>query len=315
MGIEAVKRWHWIFLGALIGLALAYAWSSVGSSVEGYRAADSIRFEQELTLKDQASGQPFIKGIVIHPPEDSFDGRVNVVTYKKLAKDKEGRIGWLNKRLIAKIPYKPALPGAVPPSDNPTIQGYLQQVASQNNTVRFKYGWWLEPTKAMMLGCIGGMVVIGGIWPTLLNVMLGAGFGRKTDPEEEALKRARPGFDWASLLRRSKSSQPAGAHGGVSSGDQRHVQEVADAYARNLQPTGQGHGAAGATAVDEGPVRKLEAGPLEAAKPMPKPGDDDEIEVKGEYYPVLIHHKKHHDEQKPGETKPPGSPPPAAGQP
>ena len=48
------------------------------------------------------------------------------------------------------------------------------------------------------------------------------------------------------------------------------------------------------TEAEEAAVRKLQGGPLEAAPVMKQPGDDDEIEVKGEYYPVLIHHKKGH---------------------
>jgi hypothetical protein len=282
MGIEEFKRWHWIALGALVGLALAYAWASVGSSVEGYRAVDSARFEQELTLTDPASSEPLIKGIVIHPPEDSFDGKVNVVTYKRLAKDKDGRIGWLDKRMIAKIPYREGV-------------GSIQDLLI-SRSVKFNNGWWLELRWAMIIGCVGGMVLIGGVWPSLLGVMLGAGLGRQRDPEEEARKKAaKSGFDWGSLLRRAKKGEAGHAHPAVTAADQSQLQNVADAYAKNLQGSGVGHTGGGASAHADGPVRKLEAGPLEAAKSATQ--DEDEIEVKAkEYYPVLIHHKKHHDE-------------------
>jgi hypothetical protein len=281
--IEDIKRWHSIELGALIGVALAYAWNSVGTSVEGYRAVDNMRFEQELTLKDNETGQPLIKSIVIHPAEDAFDGKVNIVTYKRLAKDKQGRVGWLDKRVIAKIPY----------NGSPSIADYLK-----NQSIKFNNGWWLQPRWAMTIGCVGGMVLLGGIWPSLLNVMLGAGLGRKRDPEEEERKKQAAkagGFDWGSLLRKGKKAEPAHAHASASAGDQRELHDVAAAYERNLGSTGASHSGNAATAVAEGPVRKLEGGALEEAKPMPKPGDDDEIEVKGEYYPVLIHHKKQHD--------------------
>jgi hypothetical protein len=286
MGIEEFKRWHWIVLGALVGVALAYAWSTVGSNVEGYRAVDSFRFEQEITIKDDATGLPLIKGIIA--PEESFDGKVNIVTYKRLAKDKDGRVGWLDKRMIAKIPYRDGIA---------SVQEFLK-----SSSVKFNDGWWLKPRWAMIIGSVGGMVLIGGIWPSLLNVMLGAGFGRQRDPEEEARKKAaKSGFEWGSLLRRAKSAQPAHAPVGASA-DASHVQDVADAYARNLQGSGAAHtGATGSTAVADAQVKKLEGGPLEAAKPMPKPGDDDEIEVKGEYYPVLIHHHK----KKEGDAAPP----------
>ena len=61
---------------------------------------------------------------------------------------------------------------------------------------------------------------------------------------------------------------------------------------------------AGAGAKDESPVRKLDGGPLELTPVANQQAADDEIEVKGEYYPVLIHHKKQHEEPRDGEAKP-----------
>ena len=43
-------------------------------------------------------------------------------------------------------------------------------------------------------------------------------------------------------------------------------------------------------------MRKLEGGPLQLTPAGKSAEEDDEIEVKGEYYPVLIHHHKKHDE-------------------
>jgi hypothetical protein len=312
MGIEDLKRWHWVVVGALVGVALSYAWVSMGMETDTIRSVDEGVFENELLMQDSQSNQPLISGIVIRPVEKAFKGTsqehdVNVVTYKRLAKDKQGRIGWLDRRLVAKVPYKPANPGRILDSSNLTIQTYLQQIARQNNQVRYNYGWWLEPKKAMVLGCIGGMVLIGGVWPTLLNVMLGAGFGRQRDPEEEARKQAKSGFDWGSLVRRAKSAQPVAAHAGASVAGQRELEGVAAAYEKNLAGSGVGHTDTPLAAEPNSRlVRKLEGGPLEEAKPLAKPGDDDEIEVKGEYYPVLIHHKKHHEEQPAtGEANPP----------
>ena len=47
-------------------------------------------------------------------------------------------------------------------------------------------------------------------------------------------------------------------------------------------------------------IRKLEGGPLEQVAVPKNPDEEDEIEVKGEFYPVLIHHKKGHEEGKNG---------------
>lgn len=313
MQIEDFKRGHWIVIGALMGLALGYAWSSMGSNLEGIRTVDSRDFERDVLLKDEASGLPFVTSIVVHPAEESFDGKVNVVTYKKLAKDKQGRVGWLDKRLIAKIPYKPVMVGRVAPAENLTIDTYLTELAKQSPDVDFHYGWWLESRNAMMLGAAVGIALVGGLWPTLLNVMIGAGFGRKPDPNEPKTKKQK--FDWGSLLRKSKSApKPASPAAHVTVGDQQHLREVADAYERTLGGSAGSAGTATATAEmthTEAPVRKLEGGPVEAAKPIAKPEDDDEIEVKGEYYPVLIHHHKKKDDD--GHHDPGASSHPPAG--
>jgi len=107
MGLEHLKRWHWVVIGALVGVALGYAWASLETNVEGLRTAEARDFERDVVLKHNASGKPLISGIVIHPPEEAFDGMVNIVTYKRLAQDRQGRLGWMNIRLVTKIPYQP----------------------------------------------------------------------------------------------------------------------------------------------------------------------------------------------------------------
>ena len=61
----------------------------------------------------------------------------------------------------------------------------------------------------------------------------------------------------------------------------------------DISPNARFCGSCGFTlAVAEPPKqRKWETGPLEVQE-APKPTEEDEVEVKGEYYPVLIHHKK-----------------------
>src|SRR5262245_8291427 len=244
MGIERFKRWQWVLIGALVGIALAYMWTNLATSIEGLKSSDPVAFERDVTLKDDSSGLPFVTSIVIHPAEDSFDGPVNVVTYKRLARDRSGRVGWLSKRMVAKIPYTPVIPGRVEPTEGMTIQGYLEALARSDNTVRYHYGWWLEPKKAAIIGSLLGMLVIGGVWPSLLNVMVGAGLGRRADAEEEARKKS--GFDWGSLVRASKKAAPVGAgRPQVSSADRQHLQDVADAYERGLAGSAVGTTGAG----------------------------------------------------------------------
>ncbi len=285
-----------------MGLALAYMWAGMGGDVDRIRNVGERDFERDVALIDEKSGEPYIKDIVVHPPQQTFEGAVNVLTYKRLAKDKQGRVGWLDARLIAKIPYKPAIAGQVKDDPALTIQKYLQELSATQNQVRFTYGWWMEPRTAMVLGTVAGIVVIGGIWPILLNLMIGAGFGRKSEPEPEPKKKE----SWWSQFR-SRKPEPGSdlARPQPTADDKEHLRAVADAYEQNLQGAGVTmNTTAEADGAQESPtVRKLEGGPVEAAAPLKRPEDEDDIEVKGEFYPVLIHHHKKKDDPADGQAE------------
>jgi hypothetical protein len=299
MGIEELKRWHWVVIGAIVGTVLAYAWAGFGSDSENVRRVAELDFERDLVEKDTQSGLPLIAGIVVHPAQQAVDGPVNAVTYKKLHKDKQGRTHWVERRMVAPIPYRPAIGGRAPIDENLTIQKYLDAVGEKYDFVSYRYGWWHKPTNAMLLGSVAGAAVIGGVWPTLLNVMIGAGFGpaKREKKEHERPQRKLPRLRW---FKRAASAVPVAVKAGASAEEQQRLEAVANAYEQNLEGAGvniAGTDVPPASAEAAAEVRKLESGPLEQAAPIKKPGDDDEIEVKGEYYPVLIHHKKQHDGQ------------------
>ncbi|HVT90844.1 MAG TPA: hypothetical protein VHD56_18465 [Tepidisphaeraceae bacterium] len=294
MGIENLNRFHWALLGVLLGVALGYSWSSNSDDVEGMVSSDQVSFERDVTQKDAASGLPLIKGVIIHPAEfsqaDNCD--VNLVTYKRLGRDlKSGKYGWIDKRIIAKIPFVPQLRGRMSPTPDLTVSKYLAELAKTNPNVSYNDGWWLIPKNAAIIGGSAGLVLIGGIWPTLLGLMTGAGMAPKPKPKEKKKER--------SLWSYKSSTPEVKAKAGPSAADQAEVQAIADSYERNL--------AASATERTEAPVaqaatpeeiRKLQTAPLEATSSSS--GETDEVELKDkEYYPVVIHHHKK-DEKKPG---------------
>lgn len=302
MGIENFTRIHWTVLGIFLGVTLAFAWSSTSNNVEGLQRVEASYFERDVISKDTASGLPLISDIVVHPAEYSKPdaSEVNIVTYKRLALDKTTqKTGyWLDRWMIAKIPYKPVYTGRVqtPDPSTLTIETYLAELAKQPNQefVQAKFGWWYIPKNAMIVGGIGGAVLIGGVWPTLLGVMTGAGLGPKKKPKKESL--------WNY---KSKGAEPGKAHKPVvTAADREQLQNVADAYEKNLAGSGLGmteagadeaatHAATGTTAkhAKSTTVRVLENKPGEASAPIPE--SDDEVEVKDrEFYPVLVHHKK-----------------------
>jgi hypothetical protein len=287
MQLSDLSRIHWIIIGLLGGLLMAYMWTG-STDIEGIRSAQSqAEFERDLLLHDDKSGLPFIGNIVVHPAEDSPTGKVNVVTYKKLARDKQGRMGlWLDRRLMAKVPYKPAIAGRVPEDPNMTITDYLRELNKQEDgKVSFHYGWWYEPPKAMALGSIGGLLVIGGVWPTALGLISGAGLNPK--PRQDKKK-----VDWGAFLRRSKRPEASIPMARPAALSATNVDDVTQHYEQNLAPSGapKAESADAATETTDPAVRKLDAGPLEKAPQQVV--EAEEVEVKGEFYPVVIRHTK-----------------------
>lgn len=301
MGIEHINRLGWIVIGAIVGALIGVVLSSSGEAIEGVATTDLSTFEQDVVQKDVRSGRPLVGKILIHPPEYSEvdESAVQLVTYKRLAMTKDGRYGWLDKRVVANLPYAPARRNAAAASDL-TVEKYLESLASQHDFIDYSTGWWMLPRNAIPAGIGFGVVVIGGIWPTLLGLMSGAGLGRKYNPK---YKDDRP------LWRVKSTATAPGARPTVSTAEMARLSAVADAYHDNLaqHATAGSHAPAGTTqAIPE--VKKLNAQQLEELKPLPNPDGDDDIEVKGEYYPVMFHHKKEHPDEPEGHHKDPGTP-------
>lgn len=290
MQIENIGRWVWMLVGTLLGVLIGYQWSSVSDNIDGVVRASQVRFEQELTLKDKDGG-PLIKGIVVHPaifsPTD--DSYVNVVTYQRLAQDKEGKKWWIEKCFIAKIPFEP-MNGAVAATPDLTIDKYLTEIAGQASGLKYNFGWWMMPKYAMMLGAFGGFVLIGGLWPSLINIMVGAGLGGKREPKQK---------DDKPLWAYKGKDAPVKAKPTVSAEQQQELADITAAYQQNVGDASPvGAPAAADTAAAPPPeVRKLESTTLAAAEAPRK--EEDDLEIKGEYYPVLIHHQKKKEDDHP----------------
>ncbi|HEY1628920.1 MAG TPA: hypothetical protein VGF52_03610, partial [Tepidisphaeraceae bacterium] len=229
------------------------------------------------------SGKPLIGDIIIYPPVSSFEGPVNFVTYKRLARDRQGRLWWLSKHMIARIPFKPTDPRQASGEANFTIEKFLSTLARQHDFIQFHYAWWLEPGKSLAVGAAAGVVVIGILWPMLLSLLTSGGLA----PRRAASEKKSSLFSVRSSSTIATKSPPK-----VSAADEQRLHDLTAAYERNLPISDAPSTNSAAPAAAE-PVRKLEGGPLEIAAQVKK--EEDEIEVKGEYYPVLIHHKKPSD--------------------
>jgi hypothetical protein len=296
MGIEELKRWHWIVIGLLLGLGLAYARSGMEPQVGRNNVVD---FLSAIRAPLDAKTGPIVRSIVIHPATVDYRGqRLNVVTYKRLCRSRDGkRTDWQSEQLLAESPFRGFGRGGEEPATS--IRDYLDAIKKENPSISYRYAWWdLAPAQyAMWTG--GSVLVIGILWPNVLFALMGAGYGPKRDPnaKKESL------FSYKSR----PEPQLAAAKPRASAADEQKLRDMTDRLERNLAAVATHHGDhAAAAAPDPAGVRKLDGGPLEMAPAQAK-ADDDDIEIKGEYYPVLIHHKKQRGESHDDDDNDPSS--------
>ena len=64
-----------------------------------------------------------------------------------------------------------------------TVLDYLQQGAPGDKPATYRFGWWVKPRATLAISIFTAVALIGGLWPTVLNLLVGAGFGR---PQSES---------------------------------------------------------------------------------------------------------------------------------
>ncbi len=296
MRVEDLKRWHWIVIGLGLGLALGYANARPAEHrmPKARQLLPPLEFEQALHAP-AVGGNPRIKDIVVYPVSDGLLVRMNLLTSEGGFGGGGGGDKWNYQpaEIFALKPYKPYIPaqglGRWQHSVNPntprkapapdyTVISYLRDVAQRNNKVTFRYAWWKEPKYVMAYWTLGMLVMVGGVWPFVLNLLIGAGFGRKKEPE--------PDYD----LDRFKSEEQAKV-ATVSAADDQELRAHVDQLDHDLEASISGSAPASAEEQAQAPaaIRTLSAGPVTDQTPATPPEDKD---YQGDFYPVAKTTKK-----------------------
>lgn len=72
-------------------------------------------------------------------------------------------------------------------ANGPTVKDYLDQLKAKypSAAIPYRFAWNEVPMYNLAIWTVGMTVVVGGIWPTVLQFLLGAGFGRAPAEEED----------------------------------------------------------------------------------------------------------------------------------
>ena len=310
MRIEDLKRWHWCIVGLLVGAAFAFIrLSSLPKEDRGLERVAPNVFEADLlrSFEDPKRSQPdpisrrkvfAIENVRIHPPVDMpLPGERNVyaeyLSYEVVLVRREDprKADTMPRQVIMALnnPKEKSIAGDL---KGLSIREYLDKLNAaipkldtkrypQAKPFAYKVAWIETPKAAYSIYTTGGLVVIGLLWPSLLNFLIVAGYGR---PRTEA-----------ELADREPSKIPAPQTKPNVTQDQldQFDQLEAELEAR-LREGASDTGAAPKAAPVAAPVPVLSAGPMEAPKEAPQSqqprkgyGAD-----QGDYYPTEVHGKK-----------------------
>lgn len=152
--------------------------------------------------------------------------------------------------------------------------------------LQYKFNWWEAPKATYWMYSSGGFLVIGLIFPTLIQLLTAAGYGRQPKEKDE--------YD---LSRFKGEAESAASKPAVTLSEKEQLAALEAELEAKLKAgaTGSGDGAAPKTEPAKPVIAKLTAGKLEqpkeaeaAAKPVRKGYGAD----KGDYYPTEVHGKK-----------------------
>ena len=164
MDLISLKYWHWMVLGILVGGLIGYAWSGVEPTMP--RSGDVAEFKGRVgavSAVEPNVGKPLVYDVVVMAPDTDPNGQVVYpVTYKLLGTDRARKLAaYQPQSLYARAAF----------DDGKTIGEYLRakNVPFSDRTGTGKY-------LPVGYGVAGGALCIGLIWPTMIRLLVGAGF-------------------------------------------------------------------------------------------------------------------------------------------
>jgi hypothetical protein len=165
-----------------------------------------------------------------------------------------------------------------------TVQDYLKEVHRKYgpSVIPYRYCWWETRAAILTIYPLGGLVIIGIIWPTLLALLTATGL---------ATKKHADGYDLSRFKGTSKPTGHAPARStALTAEEEQRIATITAEYEKNLQPAGDRPPMTTASTAAEPVVRALsgaesseQASPRKAA-PAKNYGAD-----AGDYYPTEIH--------------------------
>jgi hypothetical protein len=288
MQLDQLKRWQWALIGIIVGLMIAYVRTGVEPDNSVSMSLSVREFSQEVGVDDLPGNRQRIEDIVLHPPSDpaesAYHKAVQIVTFKRAVFD-EQRKGWVYKPAAIKVELPFKAPGREGGDYGGSFENYMKAVQEENKAVTYQFAWWEVPRDQYLIWTAGCLVVIGGVWPTIISLLVGAGLGPQKKEADYDLDRFGRG--------KTKTETAPAARRGMTTAEQSQLANLTQNMESDLSPSGMARTSGGVAATaSEQPVRKLDGKALEVAQTEK---EEEDKEYKGEFYPVAKSGQKKED--------------------
>ena len=306
MRIERLKRWQWCIIGVIVGSALASInLAMLPKDEPGNQVVGPMVFEEQLRDHVDPSRRHVykIENVKIHPPSaipvpGEREMQTSYITYDLYLalKTDPKHAEPLPRQMILEqhTPRDKSMAGSL---DGLSMRDYLDRVNAamekldkakhpKATTFTYKFAWIETPKGAYPVYGLGGLVVIGLIWPTIIQLLVSAGFGSGTAGDDEF-----------NLAKYKSRPEPTKARAVVSDQDRDQLAQLEAELEAKLKEgalSDTGDVPVRTAKPVAAPVTVLSAGPLEApkeeakARAQPKGYGADQ----GDYYPTEVHGKK-----------------------
>jgi len=198
MGIAKVRRWQWMVISLVVGYGLATVQQLGGNvGLTGYPQGMSDQRQFETGLVTLYEGIPHFRDIVVYPEEIDV-GRgpkklVHVVVgyYYDARRNPKGseRAVWHPRAFVADVPYQPVEDWGKPVNRGLTVLDHLERLHRQRG-LSYRYAWWRAPRWRTAVACGGSFLVLGLIWPTIINLLAFGSFFRPAEEKGPSLREA-----------------------------------------------------------------------------------------------------------------------------
>lgn len=306
MGLEYLKRWHWAVIGLILGLVFG------GSQVMfretdpgGDRTFDRRQFEAYLARGMQ------VQNLVLHPTLDGQEwitGEVFKHENGSLTAPAPRRVRRPGRRLWPRMSSAPEPAPVTQPAEVKQPPGtwvpfpvlaaeanskqsryekmngreyieYLKKEYPQAaDMMTYRFAWWEVPKYTLSIYGGAGVLLVGGVWPTIIALLTGAGLGRAKKEEDT--------YDLSRF--KGKTAKTTAAAVDHTQGDQELAElnakleaGVVDMLTTSTTPDID-HDEEEAHA-----IRKLENRPMDATESALGKSSDDPKDYNGEFYPVV----------------------------